>query len=190
MDRAWAVGRSLAGDPRMTWAQPGVLLALACLALLPTSLTAQSISVTYNHKIDFSKYKAFAWSEAQEPPSSLPNGTLIAEAVDHALEAKGLSKSATADTGLRIRYIGKVANKVYGQSYETESPWDPTNLRTMVDIKKVKEGTLVLEFKDAKTDAVVWRAMVSEVLGRPEGVEEQIKDAVQRLLQDFPPRNP
>jgi hypothetical protein len=60
----------------------------------------------------------------------------------------------------------------------------------MVDIKKVKEGTLVLEFKDAKTDAVVWRAMVSEVLGRPEGVEEQIKDAVQRLLQDFPPRNP
>jgi hypothetical protein len=148
------------------------------------------VTVTYNHKVDFSRYKTFAWSQAQEPPSSLPNGVLITEAVEHALAAKGVSKGAGSEAGRRIRYIGKVATKVYGQSYEAESPWDPTNLRTMVDIKKVKQGTLVLEFKDAKTDAVVWRAMVSEVLGPPEGAEAQIKEAVERLLQDFPPKSP
>jgi hypothetical protein len=153
-------------------------------------VAAQTLKVDYDHKVDFSQYKTYAWSEAQEPVRNAANHLRITRAVERELEAKGLARSKTATPGLRLRYFGKVATKIYGESHQVESPWQPSNLRTVVDIKSVKEGTLILELSDARSGSVVWRAASSEALGRPDVVEDQINDVVKRLLQDFPPKAP
>ena len=59
-------------------------------------------------------------------------------------------------------YTGRVGDKVKVTGHSGGSSWEPTNLRTMVDLNKVREGTLVLEMYDARTKDIVWRGVASE----------------------------
>ena len=85
-------------------------------------------------------------------------------------------------------YHGRVGDKVKVTGRSEGGYWEPTNLRTVVDVGKVKEGTLVLEIYDARTRDVVWRGVATSVGIRPDRMEEEIKAAVQKLLEDYPPK--
>jgi len=54
-----------------------------------------------------------------------------------------------------------------------------------------KEGTLVIDFVDAKTKSLVWRATVTEAVdpsATPEQKQKKIDDVIAAMLAQFPPQ--
>jgi hypothetical protein len=149
--------------------------------------SAQEVSLDYARDHDFALYKSFAWSPAQQPAKNPANHIRITRAVEEALGPKGMAKSADGRPDVYLMYHGRVGDKVKVRSKNTGGYWEPTNLRTVVDVGKVREGTLILEMYDAQTKDVVWRGVATSVGVREDRAEEEIKAAVKKLLEAYPP---
>jgi hypothetical protein len=149
---------------------------------------AQEVSLDYDRDHDFAVYKSFAWSPAQQPAKNAANHVRIMRAVEETLAPKGLVKSADGKPDVYLMYHGRVGDKVKVRSKNTGGYWEPSNLRTVVDVNKVREGTLILEVYDAQTKDVVWRGVATSVGVREDRAEEEIKAAVTKLLEAFPPK--
>lgn len=160
----------------------------ALIALVPGALEAQTVKIDFDKQADFSKYKTFAWSESQEPAPNAANHVRITRAVEAELLAHGLVKAESGPPDLKVRYHGKVEQKLRGSSYSTGSNWQSNDLRTMVDIKRVKEGTLIVELYDRVTRLLLWRSVASDTPASPDQIEPQIQAFVKKSFADFPPR--
>jgi hypothetical protein len=149
------------------------------------------VKVDYDKTRDFSKYKSFTWSEAQERAENPANHIRIFGAIENELLAKGFVKDDTGKPDLRVRYFSKVERKLKGNASTSESDWLPTpNTRTTVDFKLPREGTLTVTFYDGETGDVVWTGSSSEVVGRPDEVPDQISSMLKRIMRGFPPPPP
>jgi hypothetical protein len=59
------------------------------------------------------------------------------------------------------------------------------------DVRHYKEGTIVLEIVDGRSNQLVWQAVAEGALtglDHPEEAEAQVGKAVKDLLDRFPPR--
>lgn len=162
-----------------------------CLVLVPfltvSEAVAQEVTFDYDQAADFTKYKTFGWSLAQVPAKNPANHVRITRAVEANLATRGITKATDGDPDLTLTYSGKVGEKVKVTSKSAGSYWEPTNLRTTVDVGKVKAGTLILEMADAHTKDVVWRGVATTIGLRPDMMEEEITAAVKKLLEGYPP---
>ncbi len=160
----------------------------ALMVLVPWALEAQTLKIAFDKEADFSKYKTFAWSKSQEPAPNAANHLRITRAIEGELLAHGLVKAESGPPDLMVRYVGKVEQKLRGSRYSTGSNWQSSDLRTMVDIRKVKEGTLIVELYDGVTRLLVWRSVASDTPASPDQIEPQIQAFVKKSFADFPPR--
>ncbi len=154
------------------------------------SASAQEVSLDYDRAFDFTLYRTFAWSPAQQPAKNPANHIRITRAVEEALRPKGVAKNEDGRPDVYLMYHGKVGDKVKVRSKSTGGYWEPSNLRTVVDVDKVREGTLVLEMYNARTKELSWRGVATSVGVREDRMEEDIKAAVKKLLEDYPPKKP
>jgi hypothetical protein len=167
---------------------PSFLRGLVLVPYLAALAAAQEVKLDFDPATDFTQYKTFGWSLAQEPAKNPANHIRITRAVESNLVARGVTKATDGEPDLYLTYLGKVGEKVKVSSKSAGSYWEPTNLRTTVDVGKVKAGTLILEMADARSKEVVWRGVSTTVGIRPELIEEEINAAVKKLLQDYPPK--
>jgi hypothetical protein len=158
------------------------------LVLLAGTASAQEVKLDYDRELDFSRYKTFGWSLAQEPAKNPANHVRITRAVEQNLAGRGVTLATDGNPDLYLMYYAKVEESVKVTGKSAGSYWEPTNLRTMVDVGKVKAGTLILEMYDARTKDLVWRGVATTVGLRPDRVEEEIGAAVKKLLADYPPQ--
>ena len=90
---------------------------------------------------------------------------------------------------LRVTYIAKVEKKLKGQGYQEDSPWSPTSdLRTVVDFKRVQEGTIVVELLDDDTKLTLWRGVATGRAPAPDEVGPVIDSTIRKVLADYPPK--
>jgi uncharacterized protein DUF4136 len=162
-----------------------VIALLAALAA-PMAATAQTVKFDYDAKVDFSRYKTFAWSEGQEPAKNPANHIRITRAAERELEAKGLQKAESGPADIRIRYYSKIEKKLKSSSRQESSAWQPNDLRTMVDVSRVDQGTLILELTDGESRAVVWRGTAVGVAPRPDQVAEVIDASMKKIVAAYP----
>jgi Domain of unknown function (DUF4136) len=152
---------------------------------LPAS--AEEIKLDYDREVDFSRYKTFAWSPGQDPAKNPANHIRITRSVERGFTAKGLAKSAEGNPDAYLMYHARVDDLVKVTGKSAGGYWEPSNLRTTVDIGKVRQGTLVLEMYDGGTKDVIWRGIASGLAVRPDRTEEDIDAAVKKLLEGYPP---
>jgi Domain of unknown function (DUF4136) len=171
-----------------------MLAATLMLVTLPVAASAQKfgqpipVDLEYDHATDFSRYKTFAWAPFQEPAPNAANHVRITRAVERELEAKGLTKVPPGEASLLARYQAKLEKKFRGKQTQSESPWQPSNKRTIVNIDSVKIGTMILDLWDAGTKDLVWQARLSMPAPSPDRVEEAINKSVKRLMEEYPPK--
>ena len=170
-----------------------VLLAIAFFSSVGH---AQKTSATFDKNVSFSNYKTFAFDKgfARNP---LVN-TMIVEAVERELTARGLTKVA-ADPDLIVVYLAasgpnlQVANVPY---YTVANPaysglvWGGSSM-----MWNVTTGTLVIDLVDRKTNRAVFRGTVEEVLQRAPSadmaadaklVSKPINKAVANIFKKYP----
>ena len=171
---------------------------MLCIAVAGCATSPSAdIDFDYDTAADFAALKTFAWLLASG--NAAADELLvkrIRSAVDTQLQAKGRSASASPDFLIGMQLSGKTT---YGGSVGVGmSVGIPVGRAGQVSVGgarskpiEKKEGTLVLDFLDAKSKSLLWRATASgavEAQTTPEYQQNRINAIVAEMLSYFPPK--
>ena len=176
-----------------------IMLALALgFVVVGCASSGLNMDVDYDTAKDFAAQKTFAWMPATG--NAAANELLvkrIRSSVDQQLQAKGRTPAASnPDFLIAMDLSGKTA---YGGSTGVGlSVGIPVGSRGSLSVGggksravETKEGTLVLQFVDAKSKALFWKAIASGAVQpglSPEEQQKRIDDVIAQMLAQFPPK--
>jgi hypothetical protein len=160
--------------------------------------TPLAVTSDYDTAADFAALKTFAWM----PPTGNAAGDELAvkkikNTVDVQLQAKGRTQAVeNPDFLIAMELSGKTT---YGGSTAVGmSVGIPVGRAGTVNVgggkskpREKKEGTLVLDFVDAKTKGLIWRSTATaELKGSTSPAEQQqkVNEVVAAMLKTFPPK--
>jgi len=112
--------------------------------------------------------------------------------VNRQLTAKGLKQDSSNPDFVIAYHVGvedKVDVRDWGYTYAIRGRYWGVRTRG-VEVHQYKEGTLILDFVDAKTMELLWRAAGSGAAKEnptPKEVEKSINKAIAKFLENFPP---
>ncbi len=176
--------------------------AFAFLAMAAV-MGCSSITVNYDYdkNADLIAFKTYAWLPAPTAPpknvtDELARNSLVdqrvRDAVNRELAEKGFREDAKSPDFL-VSYHTGVEDKVdvadWGYNYAWGYPYRGTTGRN-IRSHPYKEGTLILDFITPKNLTLAWRGIAQAVLPNrttPEKSEKLINEAVDKILQGFPP---
>jgi hypothetical protein len=175
---------------------PLVLLTVAALAVSVACSTA-TISVDWDHQVNFSRYKTFAWYDhkGDAHPRQAPNQIVdarIRRSVAQDLIDKGLTQTAPSEADLLVTYYTALDRSLrmyssgYGYGYWGGwHGWGPRAAYT--DVYEYTEGTLVIDLIDRVKEQLVWRGTITKGISPDEVSDEAIGKAVAKVMRTFPP---
>lgn len=173
-----------------------ILVLAACIVLIACA-AQPTAEVDYDTGADFAALKTYGWMPATGNAAS--NELLvkrIRSTVDSQLQAKGYALVANnPDFLIAMQLSGKTA---YGGSTGVGmSVGIPVGRVGRISVGGGKskpiektEGTLVLDFLDSTTKALVWQGIASRTVrpaASPEEQQKRINEVVAELLARFPP---
>jgi len=169
---------------------------IVCLMALTISCSPiYSVKYDYDTKTDFASLKTYDWLPipAKADIDKL-NIERIKNAVNSQMTAKGLRKSPDNPDFLIASHVGKkekvrIADWGYGYGPHGRY-WGGYGGPRGVDVYKYEEGSLILDFVDAKSKKLIWRGSAKAQINTvktPEKREKLIAEAVQKILEKFPP---
>jgi hypothetical protein len=156
------------------------------LGLLVGSAAAQSVQSDFDRTFQFSNLKTFSFAVqrrgATDPLStdSLNDGR-IRTGLESQLIANGFHME-TEKADFVIAYYVKTKNKLSVQDYGYGPPrwFGGRDIRVNQDT----EGTLMVDFIDARTNQVVWRGRAVGTLDM-KGVDKKISKSTEKLVKQF-----
>jgi Domain of unknown function (DUF4136) len=172
------------------------LAVATCIAMLGCAVQPR-MDFDYDTKVDFSTLKTYDWTPASG--NAAADELLVSRirnAVDSQLQAKGRAPAAgQSDFLIALQLSGKT---VHGGSVGAGISFGiPVGNAGRISVGggksrpiEKKEGTLVLEFLDAKTKSLVWRGTASgavQPVASPEEQQQRIDKVIAELLARFPP---
>ena len=165
------------------------------MALTISCSPIYNVKYDYDTKTDFASLKAYDWHPipAKADIDKL-NIERIKNAVDSQMAAKGLKKAPDNPNFLIASHVGKkekvrIADWGYGYGPYGRY-WGGYGGPRGVDVYKYEEGSLILDFVDAKSKKLIWRGSAkaqTNTVKTPEKRQELIDEAVQKILEKFPP---
>lgn len=182
-----------------------VLRCLAPALLLATlACSPYTVKVDYDRTAPMSAYKTFDWYAASKRAKAEARGVedplmdrRVRLAVERELTAKGFRAETVAEPDFLVTYYPVYRNRKVRTTTHVGMGWGRpwgyrvgTGFRTS-QTRSYKEGTIVIEVVDSRTNALVWQAVAEGALtglSRPEEADAQVGEAVRKLLADFPPR--
>jgi hypothetical protein len=149
----------------------------------------------YDKDVNLKLYKTYAWLPVKEIESKVDplvfnelTNKRIKSAVDLQLKSK-LIKYTADSPDLRVHYHIVIDNKSmmlparYGYNYSQY--W----IRNQTDVYYYREGTLIIDLMDAKSNNLVWRGWGIRTVDNSDIdlTEQEINDAVDKIMKAFPP---
>jgi hypothetical protein len=149
------------------------------------------VSYDYNRSVNFINLTTYAWLPIPEKTdlNSL-DIQRIKQSVNAALQAKGLTIASDNPNFLIAEHLvkkDKVNVTDWGYSY---GPYGHYFGPRGVTVYQYEEGSLILDFVDSKTNDLIWRGTAKAEVDKattPEKRDKLIKEAVQKILEHFPP---
>ena len=165
-----------------------------------TSCSIYGVRYDYDQQTDFAEFKTFNWMQVPEK-AGIDSFVVqrVKNAVNTELKAKGLvmisknpdfliaehlgkkSKVQVTDWGYDYGYYGRYRGYGGHGGY-----WGPRRISTY----QYEEGTLILDFVDAKSKKLIWRGTAKarvQNVDTPEKSEKIINAAVKEILKKYPP---
>jgi hypothetical protein len=170
------------------------VVGVAAVLLLPVPGSAQKVETDYDHSANFSQYHTYTWGHVASSDPLFESR--VRDAVDHALQAKGLRpvpEGANAD--LTVTAVAMKKNKhEYTTFYDRLGPgwrwhgWGMGMATTAVE--DVPVGTLIVDVYDTSSKGLVWRGVARDTLSdKPEKNTEKLHKGVDKVFAKFPPRS-
>ncbi|WP_460640041.1 DUF4136 domain-containing protein [Larkinella harenae] len=167
------------------------------------------VTVDYNSKVNFNKYKTYAWmdSDVQAGKNPAYYNDLATQNVENTVDDKLTEKGLTRNESKPDLLIGyhffvekktrtvNDPNPLYGPFYgwgrwgwRGWGPawwgWGGNSTRQ----EQYNEGTVVVDMVDAKTRKLVWRGAVENAINEPTRIASQLPKDIDRILEKYPER--
>ena len=157
---------------------------------------AQKTTAAFDEKVDFSSYKTFAFDKegARNPFVN----KLIVDAVERELTSRGLTK-VDVEPDLKVVYLAATVPNLQVQNvpfYHVVNPaYSGMVGSATMNMWDVTTGTLVIDLLDRKSDRVVFRGTIKEVLqhaptadlkGDAKTVSKPINKGVAKIFKKYP----
>lgn len=184
---------------------PWKILPLA-LGLLLTACATFNVRYDYDSRADYSTFRTFDWYASsrmgKDKDRKVDNPIMdrrVAGAVEQELANRGFKRETVADPDFLVTYYPVYREKRYQTAQHLG--WGSWGFRpfgigisTVTSQERVyREGTIVLEIVDFKTNQLVWKAAAEGALTElrtPEDADEVVNRAVKQMLERFPPKKP
>jgi len=161
-----------------------------------------SLKVTsdYDKSIDFQQYKSFSLDKsndsARQSVSSF-NQERITNAVRSEMIKKSFQESSSPDLIVHTAVIMKDMQSVtantnyygYGGYYRPYG-WGGgmSTAHTTYDVQNYKDGSLIIDVVDTKTQKLVWEGVGNKQIDKPsKDLDKAISDAIASIMESFPP---
>ena len=167
------------------------------VGLCLVSCSAQmNVRSDYDREINLRQYKSYYRLPVKEIESKIEplyynelTDKRIKKAVDLQLQGKAIRSDSIAPS-LRVHYHISVDRRATIRPANYGYAYGPYWMRNQMDSYSYREGTLIIDLMDAKTNNLVWRGWASSVLNDNDIdlSEMKITEAVFKILQQFPPQ--
>lgn len=181
------------------------------LAAILAGCSTMEVNYDFDPKADFAGLKTYEWLKERQKPTGDPridgNSILqnrIHEAVDTELAARGFRK-VTSDPDFLVAYhvsldrrrSVQTLNSYYGYGpgwgYGYGSAYRPGYWSGSPEtyVYEYEEGTLILDIVDPNNKELMWRGSAQDEVhfkSTPEKDQTQLSEAVQTMLENFPPK--
>ena len=187
----------------------GNIILTSIVFIILSGCSSLSVNYDFNQQTDFTKYKTFDWLPfPKDMKVDELNRVRFVTAVEDNLAAKGINQNTSKPDFVIATHFGK-ENKVditnWGYTYAPSGYYRGYGYRHPgnygyagsyastggVSVYEYEQGTLILDVVDAKTRKLIWRATAKAIVSpasTPEKQTEKIKNAVQEILEHFPPK--
>ena len=173
-----------------------ILLILTTFLLI--SCSSVKVASDYDTKVDFNKYKTFAFYKTGIDKAEISDldKKRILRAIENELVAKGFTKSDNPD--MLVSMFTKSREKVdinqnYNYGYGFGYGWNPWVYGNMnnVNVSQYTEGSLFIDFIDKEKKELVWQGIGTAAL-KNQNVserEERINLIVKEIIDQYPPNS-
>jgi Domain of unknown function (DUF4136) len=165
------------------------------IAMAATPLLAQTVTIDYDHTVNFLKFKTYTWGKLHATDPSVENRITIA--VKRDMEGRYMSEvsskgdviitavDATQDKQEFITFYDSI-----GSDYAWARPWGSAGfLDSQATLNDIPVNTLIVDMYDGKTHKLLWRGTVSQPLeGGTDKKDNTIDKAVTTLIGKYPPK--
>jgi hypothetical protein len=181
------------------------LVSLATAALLLASCASKpNINTDYDHTVDFSQYKTYAFFNPmgiENPNYSSIYGSIFREAISKEMESRGYTKSDNPD--LLINVSGRLQDKTrvtttsdpymsgnyYGYRRGMYGAWGGYGYGTTTNVSNYTEGTVNVDMVDRVQKRMVWEGVAVGRVNEKRSNEETRKNinaGIQEMFSAYP----
>jgi len=156
------------------------------IGLMTTAVVvAQKVNVDSNPSAPFATYKTYAWAPGASGLESLAEQRLH-QGVDQRLAARGLTQSTASPDLVVTTHVKTQERQELIPTGFAYGPWWG-GLGGGAYVETSTEGTLILDFYDAKTKQMVWRGVATATASdKPTKNAEKMSKALDKLFERFP----
>jgi hypothetical protein len=172
-------------------------VALLTLALLGA---CSSYNVTHDYDVtaSFGRYKTFDYYTSKKGTGGTTSlmDKRVRAAVENELKAKGFSMETKADPDFLVTYYPIMHDRKVRTTVRMGGGWGYRPFYGGVStassqVRHYKEGTIVIEIVDFKSNQMIWQGAANDALtglDSPEEANEVVPKAVHDILAKFPPK--
>ncbi len=155
---------------------------------------AISVYNDYDRELNIANYSTYSWQaskalEANQNPMYYNelNEKRIKAAVDNVLARKSY-QLVDADPELTLHYHIVVEDKTVFMMDPLGHQYSPYWMRDEMNSYQYREGTLIIDLMDTKTNDLVWRGWAVAILEdlRPENIEKRLNKTIERIFEPLP----
>ena len=171
-------------------------------ALLPFALLVgcSSYNVTYDYDVtaSYSRYKTFDYYTSKKGTGGTTSlmDKRVRAAVERELQAKGFAMETRTDPDFLVTYYPIVQERKVRSTVHMGWGWGYRPFRgglgtSSTQVRKYKEGTIVIEIVDFKSNQMIWQGAAAGALTgleNPEDADAVVTRAVHDILAKFPPK--
>ena len=165
------------------------LLSLLFIVTL-TSCSSVRVNADYDKKANFESYKTYAYLKSGVDKAEISDldKKRILHSIDEVMTSKGFSKSDNPDILVSIFTQERERVNVY-QNYGFGWGWGPWGGVGFSNVSSTPEGTLFIDFIDAKNKELIWQGQGTGYLTENVDKKEQrTKEFVSKILAQYPPQ--
>ena len=185
----------------------GIIILTSVALIFLSGCSTLSVGYDFDQKANFSQYKKYDWLPfPKDMKVNELNRARFVTAVENNLAKKGFSQNSSKPDFVIATHFGK-ENKVditnWGYTYAPNGYYGGYGYRHSgyagsyantggVSVYEYEQGTLILDLVDANTKKLIWRATAKAIVSpasTPEKQTEKIENAVQEILENFPPES-
>ena len=176
---------------------PRFALTLAMVAF--SSCSNVTVRTDHDPGTNFARYRTYAFGPPSQNVLALSPSirAQIESSLNQGLAARGLRRSTRPD--FYVAYHVATREQISVQTFHDWGRWGHGGPRwnsyslwrgaptTTSYVHRSTIGTLLVDFVDARTDRAFWRGVATGTVRGARSNQQNIADAVRRMLENFPP---